>query len=250
MNEPRFLQRVNDGRLAYRHDRGRAPGVVWLGGFHSNMDCIKATAVSAWARRSGRACLRFDYSGHGLSAGDFKDGTISHWRDDALAVLDELVDGPQLLVASSMGGWIATLLAHDRPERIAAMLLIAPAPDFTEAIAWAQMTPKIRKEIMQKGSWMRPSEYEEPYPITRGLIEDGRHNLVLDKPLMLNFPVRILHGENDKDVPWEHGYRLLDVMNGDVNFTLVKGADHRMSSPEHLKLIEASLDSLVREITQ
>lgn len=249
MDEPRFLQRVNAGRLAYRRDAGRVPGVLWLGGFHSNMDGIKAKAISAWARKSGRACLRFDYSGHGLSAGAFRDGTISLWRDDALAVLDELAEGPQVIVASSMGGWIATLLAHARPERIAAMLLIAPAPDFTEAIAWTQMPPKIRREIMEKGFWMRPSDYEEPYPITRALIEDGRRNLVLDKPLRLKFPVRILHGEADKDVPWEHGYRLLDVMNGDVNFTLVKDGDHRLSSPDHLKLIEDSLDGLVREIS-
>jgi pimeloyl-ACP methyl ester carboxylesterase len=248
MTKPRFLQRVNDGRLAYRHDAGRVPGILWLGGFHSNMDGIKAEAVSAWARKSGRSCLRFDYSGHGLSAGDFKDGTISAWRDDALAVLDEVAEGPQVLVGSSMGGWIATLIAHSRPERIAAMLLIAPAPDFTEALAWAKMPPEIRSEILEKGYWMRPSDYEEPYPITRALIEEGRQNLVLDKPLKLTFPVRILHGEADKDVPWEHGYRLLDVLHGDIKFTLVKGADHRLSSPEHLKLIEAELDSLVREI--
>lgn len=248
MDEARFFPRVHGGRLAWRRDEGRAPGILWLGGFRSNMDGTKAQAISAWARTAGRAFLRFDYSGHGLSSGAFADGTISNWRDDALAVLDELAEGPQVLVASSMGAWIAMLLAHTRPERIAAMLLIAPAPDFTEAIAWAKMPAAIRKEVMDKGSWMHAPDGEEPYPITRALIEDGRRNLVLDKPLRPNFPVRILHGEADQDVPWELGYRLLDVMHGDVNFTLVKDGDHRLSSPEHLKLIEATLQSLMREV--
>jgi pimeloyl-ACP methyl ester carboxylesterase len=248
MNDPSFLKRADGERLAYRFDKGRGPGIVWLGGFHSSMDGVKAQAVGAWARKSRHACLRFDYFGHGLSSGAFMDGTISRWRDDALAALDELTHGPQVLVASSMGGWIATLLAHQRPERIAAMLLIAPAPDFTEVLAWELMPPAIRKDVMEQGYWMRPSEYEEPYPITRALIEDGRRNFVLDKPLRLSFPVRILHGEADRDVPWEHGYRLLDVMLGDVNFMLVKGADHRLSSPEHLKLIESGLESLMQEI--
>lgn len=243
-----FHERVNGERLAYRRDTGRAPGILWLGGFHSNMDGTKAEALGAWAAENRRAYLRFDYFGHGRSSGEFARGTISRWRDDALTVLDELAEGPQVLVASSMGGWIATLVARARPERIAGMLLIAPAPDFTEALAWEKMPPEIRREVMEKGFWMRPSEYEEPYPITRDLIEDGRTNFVLDKKVALKAPVRILHGTEDKDVPWQHGHRLLDVLEGDVTFTLVKGADHRMSSPRELKLIERALESLIAEI--
>lgn len=248
MADIQFLERSNGERLAYRRDTGREPGILWLGGFHSNMDGIKAKAIAAWAERNGRANLRFDYFGHGQSSGNFSLGTISRWRDDALAVLDQLTRGPQILVASSMGGWIATLLALARPERIAGLLFIAPAPDFTEALAWEKMPPEIRREVMEKGFWMLTSEYEEPYPITRALIEDGRTNFVLDKKLVLPAPVRILHGTADKDVPWQHGVRLMDVFDGDVTFTLVKGGEHRLSTPAQLRLIERALESLVKDI--
>lgn len=246
MADLQFHACVDGERLAYRFDRGREPSILWLGGFHSDMGGTKAESLAAWARAAGRSFLRFDYYGHGQSSGEFRFGTISRWRDDALAVLDKLAEGPQILVGSSMGGWIATLLAQVRPERIAGMLLIAPAPDFTEALAWEQMSPDIRRQIIEQGFWMRPAD--EPYPITRELIEDGRKNFVLDKALTLSAPVRILHGTADQDVPWQHGKRLLEVLNGDVTFTLVKDADHRMSSPQQLQLIERTLEGLLKDI--
>ncbi len=192
----RKLARAAGEHIAYLRREGKTPGVVWLGGFHSDMAGTKAEALDAWAARPprverpsraerppprrGRAYVRFDYFGHGLSSGAFRDGTISRWRDDALAVLDELCTGPQVLVGSSMGGWIALLVALARPEKVAGLLLIAPASDFTETLVWQQMTPDVQLEIMEKGEWQRPSLYdEESYPITRTLIEDGRKHLVL-----------------------------------------------------------------------
>lgn len=248
MADPSFHNRVNGERIAYHRTTGRGPGILWLGGYHSDMNGIKAQALADWAARADRASLRFDYYGHGQSSGDFRNGTISLWRDDALAVLDVLTKGPQILVASSMGAWIAMLLARLRRERIAAVFLIAPAPDFTEELMWAKMPDAIRRQILEQGSWLRPSEYEEPYPVTRELIEDGRNNLVLNQALDLRVPVRVLHGSADRDVPWQHGLRVLDVFEGDVTFTLVKGADHRMSSPGNLKLILEMVDALVEDV--
>lgn len=250
MADPLYLHRINGERVAYLKTEGRGPGILWLGGFHSDMNGTKAQAVADWAARTGRASLRFDYFGHGRSSGDFRSGTISAWRNDALAVLDTVAKGPQILVASSMGGWIAMLLAHQRPKRIAGMLLVAPAPDFTEALMWSKMPAEIQRQIMEEGSWLRETEYEAPYPITRELIEDGRHNLVLDRPLDLRVPVRILHGMADRDVPWEHGFKLMDVLAQDATFTVVKGADHRMSAPENLKLIERTLERLMEDVEQ
>jgi len=244
MIDPAFLSRPDGERVAFLRQEGQGPGLIWLGGFHSDMTGTKAGAVAAYAARVGRACLRFDYYGHGASSGDFRNGTISRWRDDALAVLDAVAEGPQVLIGSSMGGWIATLLAHLRPERIAAMVLIAPAPDFTEELMWRQMPVEVQAEVMERGVWQHQPEGGEGYPITRALIEDGRRNLVLDRPLTLTVPVRILHGSADRDVPWQHGARLLDVLGGDVTFTLVKGADHRLSSEANLRLIERTIDGV------
>ncbi|MGD0867109.1 MAG: alpha/beta hydrolase, partial [Rhizomicrobium sp.] len=172
--------------IAYLRRPGKPPGILWLGGFKSEMSGTKATALDAWAARRGRALLRFDYFGHGQSSGNFRAGTITRWRDDALAVLDRLAAGPQILVGSSMGGWIALLAARERPERVKAMLLIAPAVDFTETIMWARMPPEVRTEIMEQGEWLWPSVYDaEPYPITRALVEDGRRHLMLGSPIRL-----------------------------------------------------------------
>jgi pimeloyl-ACP methyl ester carboxylesterase len=248
MAGPHFLEHANGERIAYRLAEGRGPGIMWLGGFHSDMNGNKAQAVAAWAARRGRACLRFDYFGHGASSGDFRQGTISCWRDDAIAVLDRVAKGPQILVGSSMGGWIAMLLAHLRPERIAGLLLIAPAADFTEVLMWQKMPPEVRRRIMEEGSWLRPSDYEEPYPVTRELIEDGRSNLVLDGALTPNYPVRLLHGMADTDVPWLHGLKLAETIQGDVTMTLVKAADHRLSTPSDIRLIERMLDGLVQDL--
>ncbi|GAA0541658.1 hypothetical protein FHS83_000168 [Rhizomicrobium palustre] len=245
MADPFTFARDGGETIAYRRIAGRGPGILWLGGFHSDMSGSKAQALSDWAEKNDRAFLRFDYFGHGESSGDFAAGTISRWRDDALAVLDELTEGPQMLVGSSMGGWISTLLAHARPERVAGMLLIAPAPDFTEDLIWSRMPPEVQAVVQEKGVW---NYAEGGYPITRTLLEDGRNNLVLNKILRAKWPVRILHGTADTDVPWQQGFKLVDQIEGDVTFTLVKGADHRISSPTNLKLIEITLEALLKEM--
>jgi pimeloyl-ACP methyl ester carboxylesterase len=246
---PEKLLREDGETIAYLRREGKRPQVLWLGGFKSDMGGTKAQRLDAWAKDRGQAYLRFDYFGHGSSSGAFRDGTISRWRDDALAVLDRLCDGPQILVGSSMGAWIALLVARLRPERIAGLLLIAPAPDFTEKLIWARLSPDARREIMEKGEWQRPSAYEDgPYPITRGLIEDGRRNLVLKAPIALDCPVRILQGMRDPDVPWQHAMELLACLSGNPVITLVKNGDHRLSTREDLRRMEHALEGLLGEL--
>jgi pimeloyl-ACP methyl ester carboxylesterase len=240
------LRRADGETIAYLQRDGKQPSVVWLGGFKSDMRGNKADAIDAWAEAQSRAFLRFDYYGHGESSGDFRNGTIGRWRDDALAVIDEVTDGPLVLAASSMGAWIALLAGRARPDRIRAMLLLAPAADFTEALMWARMTPDIRRQILKEGEWLRPSAYDDgPYPITRGLIEDGRAHLVLHAPIALACPVHIVHGMKDPDVPWEHALTLMDRLSGDPRLTLVKNGDHRLSKPGDLRLICDTLETLV-----
>lgn len=247
---PQRLERGDGAVLAYHRVRGPdngAPGVVWLGGFHSDMGGTKALALDAWARAQGRSYVRFDYFGHGESAGAFEDGTISHWRDDALAVLDALTTGPQVLVGSSMGGWLALLAALARPQRVAGLVLIAPAPDFTQRLMWDVFADDVRAEIETTGRWMRPSAYgEDPYPVTRALIEDGRRHLLLDQPsLPIRVPVRILHGLEDADVPWTLAHTLMEKLeSADVTLTLVKGGDHRLSEPAQLSLLTRTVAEL------
>ncbi len=232
-----------------RHDPGTAPGVFWLGGFKSDMQGTKAEALSQWARESGRACVRFDYSGHGESGGDFQAGTIGRWLEESLAVFEAHCVGPQVVVGSSMGGWIALLLARELRRRaagraaagIAGMVLIAPAVDFTEALMWRRFPAKVKREIEEKGVWHRPSDYGEPYPITRALIEEGRNHLLLGGMIETGCPVRILQGVQDPDVPWNHAVELTArLAQDDVVLTLVKDGDHRLSRPEDLeRLIKA-----------
>lgn len=235
--------------LAYRRVPGRGgPGVVFLGGFKSDMTGSKASHLAAWCAARGRAFLRFDYSGHGASGGRFEDGTIGRWLDDALAAFDALAEGPQVVVGSSMGGWIALLLALRRPERVAALVGIAAAPDFTEELIWKELSPEIRGAIARDGAWLRPSEYGEPYPITRALIEDGRKHLLLGGPIPIRAPVRLLHGQRDADVPWEMSLRLAERLESeDVRATLVKGGDHRLSTEADLALLSATLAPLLGE---
>ncbi|HSZ73462.1 MAG TPA: alpha/beta hydrolase [Rhizomicrobium sp.] len=243
------LRRHDGETIAYEMREGKAPGIVWLGGFKSDMAGTKATALDAMAARESRALLRFDYFGHGKSSGEFRKGTITRWREDALEVFDALTQGPQILVGSSMGGWISLLLARARPERIAGMLLLAPAPDFTEALMWPSLPDDAKKQIMEQGEWSWPSEYdEEPYLITRTLIEDGRKNLILHERISLPFPVRILQGMKDSDVPWRHAVKLVEAIDGDVRLTLVKDGDHRLSTPRDLILIEETLKNLIADI--
>src|SRR5437762_2810083 len=210
------------------------------------MTGTKAEALSQWARENGRACVRFDYSGHGESGGDFLDGTIGRWLEESLAVFSAECPGPQVVIGSSMGGWIALLLLRALKQRkaegtVAGLVLIAPAVDFTEALMWQRFPAKVKKEIETTGVWARPSEYGEPYPITQRLIEDGRNHLLLGSMIETGCPVRILQGVQDPDVPWNHAVALTSrLAQDDVVLTLVKDGDHRLSRPEDLeRLIRA-----------
>lgn len=232
-------------RIAYRHVDGKGPCVVWLGGFKSDMKGTKAEALSAWAEREGRAFLRFDYSGHGESEGDFEDGTISRWAEEAAAAID--LAGPRpILVGSSMGGWISLLALRRMAEPATGLVLIAPAPDFTEALMWPAFSEEIRATIMSEGRWVRPSAYDEGgYPITRALIEDGRANLVLGGLVETGCPVHILQGMEDPDVPWRHAMLLAEkIARDDVVVTLIKDGDHRLSRPEDIARLEAAVAAM------
>ncbi len=211
------------------------------------MTGTKATALEAYARARGQAFLRFDYQGHGESSGRFEDGTIGLWAADAIAAIDELTEGPQVLVGSSMGGWIMLLAALARPERVAALLGIAAAPDFTEDLMWQRFTDEIKAEIETKGVHYEASDYAEtPYPLTKRLIEEGRRHLLLRSAIPLTCPVRLLHGMQDSDVPWETAMRLADKLDSrDVEVVLVKDSDHRLSEPADLRRLEATLDRLL-----
>jgi pimeloyl-ACP methyl ester carboxylesterase len=226
----------------------RSPGVFWLGGFKSDMKGTKAEALDRWAESEGRACVRFDYSGHGESGGDFTEGTIGRWLEESVAVYVHCAKGAQVVVGSSMGGWLALLLARALAARkgtapIAGMVLIAPAVDFTEELMWKQFSDATKREIEQKGLWMRPSQYgEEAYPITRGLIEDGRKHLLLGGLIETGCPVHILQGVEDPDVPWRHAVELVSRFSrDDVVLTLIKDGDHRLSRPEDIERLIAAV---------
>ncbi|MFT6531686.1 MAG: pimeloyl-ACP methyl ester carboxylesterase [Limimaricola cinnabarinus] len=228
-------------RIAYDHTPGEGPGVVFLGGFRSDKEGTKAVFLEDWAKRQGRAFLRFDYSGHGSSGGTFEEGAIGDWAEDAAAALS-LTRGPQILVGSSMGGWISLLLARAVPEKVAGLVTIAAAPDFTEDGFWAGMTGEMRTRFEVEGYLDHPSDYGDPLRITRRLIEEGRGNLVLRSPLPLPFPVRFLQGTADEDVSVATALRLFEHAEGpDMRLTLVDGADHRFSTPDCLDLIASSV---------
>lgn len=234
-----FLDRPDGSRLAWRRVEGAGPTVVWLGGFKSDMSGTKAEALAEWAAAAGRAYVRFDYFGHGESTGDFAEGTITRWREDAIAVMNELTAGDLVLVGSSMGGWIACLAAMAQPQRVKAMVLIAPAPDFTEKLMGPEIPPEGRAALEADGVWLRPSEYGDPYPITRTFLEDGaRWSILGEEPIPIEVPVRILQGGEDPDVPWRHALALAHALKApDVVFTLVKDGDHRLSRPQDIARI-------------
>lgn len=239
---PQFLETPEGRRIAYHRTAGAGPGVVFLGGFKSDMQGTKAVFLEDWARKAGRAFLRFDYSGHGESSGAFTDGCIGDWAQDAMRAIAALTEGPQVLVGSSMGGWIALLVAREMPERVAGLVGIAAAPDFTLSME-AEFTESQRREMAETGRVARPSDYsDEPYVITRRLIEDGRTQLVLDRPLVLGVAVRLLQGTADTDVPPSVALRLLDHLDApDCVLSLVKGADHRFSTPDCLAMIATAV---------
>jgi len=223
-------------------------GVIWLGGFKSDMSGTKALALDEWSKSAGRGFIRFDYFGHGQSSGDFIDGTISRWRDDALAVLDQVANGPQVLVGSSMGGWLAILATQMRPEQVKGLALVAPAPDFTEDLIWSKLPPKIRQDLESCLTYEQPTEYdEEAYLITLKLIEDGRSHLVLRENIAIECPVRILHGMKDEDVPWTRSLDLVEKIGSeDIVATFVKAADHRLSDAESINRLLVTIDELCR----
>jgi pimeloyl-ACP methyl ester carboxylesterase len=230
---------------------GASPPVVWLPGFRSDMRSTKAEALDRWAASRGRALVRFDYTGHGESSGAFEDSTVSMWLEDTLAVLDRFVPDRPILVGSSMGGWIALLatreLLRSRPDRRpAGLVLIAPAVDFTERLMWDRFPDSIRRAVLENGVYERPSVYADaPYPITRGLIEDGRRHLLLGSPVATGCPVHILQGMQDPDVPWTHAMQLVEHLPGDdVALTLVKDGDHRLSRPEDLERLIAAVEAI------
>ncbi|HSI42510.1 MAG TPA: alpha/beta hydrolase [Xanthobacteraceae bacterium] len=245
-DSPQFLSVGTEGRriavrLTGTPDPAR-PTVVWCGGFLSDMMGSKAQALAEWGARTGRAVVRFDYSGHGESEGRFEDGTISRWAEEAGAVAAAFAGGPPVLVGSSMGGWIALLLARASAPPPAGLVLVAPAPDFTEELMWQAMPDEVRARILTEGAWLRPSDYGAPTPITRALIEDGRANLVLGAPFSVGCPVRILQGVADPDVPWRHAVRLVSCLaEDDVVLTLVKDGDHRLSRPEDIDRLLAAV---------
>jgi len=248
MTELRFLDR--DGvRLAYRHRPGSGPTVVFLSGYMSDMSGTKAEALDGWAAARGRAFLRLDYSGCGASGGRFEDGTIGRWAGDARAVIDAVAPGPVVLVGSSMGGWIALLLARAMPARVAGLVGVAAAPDFVDWGLWADLAAAEREALIRDGRIERPSGYaDSPYVYTRALLEDGRANRVTDGRVAYAGPTRLLHGQADPDVPWRLS---LDVAarldSSDVQVLLVKDGDHRLSRPQDLALLTATLDRLLED---
>ncbi len=239
------LDRGDGVHLAWRALPGRGPTVVFLPGFGSDMAGAKAEALAGWAGAHGQGMLRLDYSGHGASEGAFGDGTIGRWTSDAIAVIDRTTDGPILLVGSSMGGWIALLAAIARPDQVAGLVGIAAAPDFTEDLMWEAAMPAERAALLAQGFVDAPSKYGPPQRITRALIEDGRQRLLLRGEIALDCPVRLLHGQRDPDVPWETALRLAGRLRGaDVQVTLVKDGDHRLSRPQDLALLARTVSSL------
>ena len=247
---PSILTRKDGSVIAYHATPARKsddtrPGLIFLGGFMSDMTGTKATALEAAARARGQAFLRFDYQGHGASSGSFAEGTIGRWAEDAIAVLDELTEGPQILVGSSMGGWIMLLAALARPARVAGLVGVAPAPDFTEDLMWTRYSPEVRATLEETGVYHEPSEYGDvPYTITLRLIEDGRRHLMLRDRIALDCPVRLIHGMKDTAVPWETSVRLAETLEtDDVEVCLIKDGDHRLSGV-------ADLERLFRVIAQ
>ena len=243
---------TSDGeKIAYKMSEGAkgysGPTLIWCGGLKSDMEGGKATHLHDWAIEEGRSYIRFDYYGHGVSSGQFWDGTISRWAADVVQVIDELAKGDVILVGSSMGGWASLLAALQRPERVKALLLIAPAPDFTQKLTWAEWSEEQRETLQRDGIVYVPSDYDEPYEYSRALMEDGKANQILDAPINFDGPVRILQGAADLVVPWEYSRQILDVITSeDVDYTLVKNGDHSLSSPRDLDRLVRTAKELCR----
>ncbi len=249
--EPGLLEREDGATIAYHRSAGTCPGVVFLTGYKSDMTGGKALRLEAFCREQGRAVVRFDYLGHGASSGAFVDGTIGRWAEDAVAVLDALTEGPQVLVGSSLGGWIMLLAALRRPERIAGLLGVAAAPDFTEDLIVPSLEPEDRATLERDGVLDVFSPYDpEPTPVTQRILDDGRNHLVLRGEIPLDCPVRLIHGMRDPDVPWQTSLRLAErLRSGDVEVTLVKAGEHRLSEPHDLDRLCAVLATLLAQVS-
>jgi len=252
--EPDFID-VDGAKIAVRNRAGQvAPGIVWLGGYRSDMLGTKAVVLDEWAEKTGHSALRLDYSGHGESGGDFNQGTISRWLNESLTVLDKYAEGPQILVGSSMGGWIALRMAQELKKAgksPAGIVLIAPAPDFTAELVEPSLTDTQKKDLMEQGYFEEPSEYSpNPYIYTRALIEDGRNNLVLKGIIETDCPVHILQGMQDEAVPYQHALKLVEHLPvDDVTLTLVRDGDHRLSRPQDLELLIRTVSALAERIS-
>ncbi|MDA8232939.1 MAG: alpha/beta hydrolase [Magnetospirillum sp.] len=247
-----ILPREGGASIAYRRTPGKSPGVVFFHGYRSDMNGTKALALEAYCRGKGYAFLRYDAFGHGASPGDLAQETVSRWAEDAVAVLDSLTEGPQVLVGSSLGGWIALLAALRRQERVAGIVGVAAAPDFTEDLMWAEFAPEQRREMLETGWVTLPNGYDpaSPWRIARALIEDGRRNLLLRDAINLRCPVRLLQGQRDADVPWRTALRIAECLAAeDVEVLLVKDGDHRLSRPQDMERLYGVVGGLLDGIT-
>ncbi|EKV27701.1 2-hydroxymuconic semialdehyde hydrolase [Caenispirillum salinarum AK4] len=252
---PRSLPRPDGTSIAYHKleaspQNAGAPGVIFIHGLMSDMEGGKALHLEEHCRKTGRGFIRFDTYGHGKSSGRFPDGTIGRWREDLLAILDEVADGPQVLVGSSMGGWLMLLGAIARPDKVAGLVGIAPAPDFTEDLMLPSFTPEQMRQLEERGRIEEPSEYsDEPYVISKKLLDDGRSHLLLRGPMDIRCPVRLLHGMKDDSVPWEWSLKIQDkVASDDVEITFIKTGDHRLSEPADLDRLTRTLDALLEAL--
>ena len=251
MDKPRKLQLDNGSSLAYHHRQGATPGVLFFPGFNSNMCGNKALALDAWSEEHGIQFTRFDYSGHGASSGSLEEGSIGRWRDDALTVLHAITEGPQLLVGSSMGGWIMLLAALARPERVVGLVGIAAAPDFTERLREQRLQPQQLTQLAATGFCAMPNRYDdgEPYRISQYLLDESRHHVLLNDEIPLTVPVRLIHGQCDEDVPWQQALRIAEQLQSvDVEIQLVKSGDHRMSEPQDIKRLLHTIGELRQSI--
>jgi len=248
------LSTPDDEKIAYKISEGEkgynGPTLIWCGGLKSDMEGSKATHLHDWAIEEGRSYIRFDYFGHGVSSGEFRDGTISRWAADVVRIIDELTKGDVILVGSSMGGWASLLAALQRPDRVKGLLLIAPAPDFTQKLTWAEWSEEQKAALEKDGIVYVPSDYDEPYEYSRVLMEDGKQNQILDAPIKFEGPVRILQGAADPVVPWDYSRQILDIITSqDVDYTLVKNGDHSLSAPNDLDRLVRTAKELCRKIS-
>ena len=246
MSATSFLE-IGNKRIAYHLSEGALPCVIFMGGFNSNMNGLKATSLEDFCLKRGQRFVRFDYTGHGQSSGRFEEGTIGGWKQDALDTLDQLGSADNILVGSSMGAWLALLVALERKEKISALVGISSAPDFTERMIWDVIDADQRQQLQEKGVFYAPSCYgEDPYPITKKLIEEGRNHLLLDGKIPLDIPVRLLHGTHDEDVPWKFATSLKAALTGnDVTLQMIENGNHRLSDPPHLSLLCGTVEKLL-----